>query len=63
MIGEFLLELSQRGLRACVKTFHDAVGFVLDQAAHRQGKRNFPVPVSEALSERARSTAKIACSI
>jgi hypothetical protein len=30
VIDEFLLELSQRGLRARIETFHDVAGFVFD---------------------------------
>ena len=41
VIDEFLLELSQCGLRARVETFHDVAGFVLDQKAHRQGNQKF----------------------
>src|SRR6516164_1966494 len=41
MIDEFLLERSQRGLRARVETLHAVTGFVLDQAAHRQGDQVF----------------------
>ena len=41
VVDEFLIELSQRGLRARVETSHDVAGFVLDQAAHRQGDQEF----------------------
>ena len=44
VVDEFLLELSQRGLRARVETFHDVAGFVLDQAAHRQGDQELSGP-------------------
>ena len=39
VVDEFLLELAQRGLRARIETLHDVAGFVLDQAAHRQGNQ------------------------
>src|SRR5262249_51930885 len=41
VIDEFLLELSQRGLWGRVETFHNVAGFVLNQAAHRQGDPKF----------------------
>jgi hypothetical protein len=42
VIGEFLLELSQRALRAREETFHEMAGFMLDQEAHRQGDQKLP---------------------
>jgi hypothetical protein len=42
LVDEFLLELSQRGLRAGVETFHDVAGFMLDQEAHCQGGQELP---------------------
>ena len=44
VVDEFLLELSQRGLRTCIKTFHDVAGFTLDQETHCHGDQKLPGP-------------------